>query len=229
GRRGEGGAAPMDGYGRGGAWLRGAARRQDDGDHGHDESDETTTGEHDNLPDASPSLQALRLPPLEQAACHCGKLPVIDAREILDGPGNSYLISTACPGGRPRSRGRARTRAKNPLDAACDLGLGPNTHDAIDLPAAVEHQQGRDAGDVTARGRRTVRVDVELADPQPARHLDRDLLDHQYLHLAGPAPGRPRVEQHRRRRALDVGGERGVGHGPRAPVDDQGAPTAAAD
>src|SRR5262249_42714865 len=88
-----------------------------------------------------------------------------------------------------RSAGRAHEAARDRARRTRSIqrtisALVRNAHDAIDLAAAVEHQEGRDAGDVEARGRRPALVDAELADPQPARHFDRDLLDHQRLHLA---------------------------------------------
>ena len=75
--------------------------------------------------------------------------------------------------------------------------------------------------DAEARRRRGILVHVELREAHAPRHLRRQLVEHRRDHPARPAPRRPQVEQHRQRRALDLGRERRVGDGHRLAAEGQ--------
>ena len=82
---------------------------------------------------------------------------------------------------------------------------------AVDLAPVFQDEKCRYALDTKpGRGSRTS-IDVELADEGPPGHLRRDLLNDRCDHAARSAPGRPEVEQDRKRRGLDDLGKIRIG------------------
>src|SRR3989442_12743917 len=70
------------------------------------------------------------------------------------------------------------------------------------LPIA-EQDQRWDAEHAEPRGDNGIRVDIELHDGYPLAVFRRQILDYRPEHLAGRAPRRPEVHQHRLRSAED--------------------------
>src|SRR5207245_1007113 len=85
------------------------------------------------------------------------------AAAALDVPGPlADHRDLAVAGAEPTSLHRNQPSGDDAVQPSRDLRLGLGTHDAIDLPAALEHQQGGDAADVEPCGRHRILVHIEL-------------------------------------------------------------------
>ena len=83
------------------------------------------------------------------------------------------------------------------LDEGLDLALGQSTHEAVDHPAAGDREDGGDRLHAELLGDLGVLVDVDLGEAQLALGLAHHLLEQGAKLLAGPAPGRPQIDDHR--------------------------------
>ena len=94
--------------------------------------------------------------------------------------------------------------ARQAIDEGLDLAFALGTDEAVDRLALDEGVDRRDRLDAQLRGQFLVLVDVDLDQAhRAARGLDR-LLERRGQLLARAAPGRPEVDDHRRRhRGLD--------------------------
>ena len=90
------------------------------------------------------------------------------------------------------------------------------TDEAVDLVAAAQQQQQRDALRAEARGDLGSSVDVEFDDLEAPGVIVRGLVDKRREHATRSAPGRPEVDQHGQR-GVDRAVERGC-----VRVDDPG-------
>src|SRR5262245_5296994 len=86
-----------------------------------------------------------------------------------------------------------------------DCRFGLYADDAVQLSASFKQQQGRNALDTETCRRGRIFVYIEFSHAHAARHFRGQFLDHRRHHPARSAPRRPHVEQHRQRRALDLG------------------------
>ena len=77
--------------------------------------------------------------------------------------------------------------------------------------AVLEQDQRRDAADAIFHRRLRILVDVDLGDRDLALHVAGQLLEERRDHLAGTAPLRPEVDEHRPGGAQHIGLERGIG------------------
>ena len=112
------------------------------------------------------------------------------------------------------------------LDELADLAFRHGAHEAVDRLAVLEGDDRRNRLDAELAGDRRMLVDVHLDQLDPAAGRGDDLFQRRLQLLAGAAPRRPEIDQHRllARFLDDVGGEargRGV-------LDDGGGAAAAA-
>src|SRR5690606_25516321 len=77
------------------------------------------------------------------------------------------------------------------------LALGDGAEEGIDGPAAGESEDRRDRLDAKLAGDRGVLVDVDLDEPDLASLLVNHLLEIGGQLPAGPAPGRPEIDEYR--------------------------------
>ena len=85
------------------------------------------------------------------------------------------------------------------LDEGLDLALGQRAHEAVDRLALLEGDDGGDRLDAELAGDLRMLVDVHLDQLDLALGALDHLLDHRGQLLAGAAPGRPEIDQHRLR------------------------------
>jgi len=105
--------------------------------------------------------------------------------------------------------------ANHPLQPPKNFRLGHGAHNAIDLHAGLQHEQGGYAAHVIARGGERVFITLSLAtSKRPAISSASSSMTGATI-LQGPHPRRPHVEQHRQGRALNLRGEGGIRHGQR--------------
>ena len=115
----------------------------------------------------------------------------------------------AATGKRVRDLRRAAALAADLLDELGDLAFGDSAHEAVDRLAVLEGDDRRNGLDAELAGDRGMIVDVHLDQLDlAAGGVDR-LFELRRQLLAGPAPRRPEVDQHRlaARFLDDVGGE----------------------
>ena len=92
---------------------------------------------------------------------------------------------------------RRPERAREALDEGLDLALRQGAREAVDRLAVAERVDHRDRLDAQLLGELGALVDVDLDQPDlAAGGLDHALEDRPEL-LAGPAPGRPEIDDHR--------------------------------
>ncbi len=106
-----------------------------------------------------------------------------------------------------------RGRAGEAIDESLDLAVGQGAHEAVHRLAVDEGVDGGDRLHLQLGGDARVLVDVDLDQPDRALGGGDRLLQRRAELLAGSAPRRPEVDDHRRgaRRLDDVGHEAGVG------------------
>ena len=98
-----------------------------------------------------------------------------------------------------RRAGRAAGRLHQMVDELLDLALRHRPHEAVDRPAAEEGVDRRDRLDAKLLGQHLVLVDVDLDQLHLALGFLHHLLDGGLQGLAGAAPGRPEIDDDRRR------------------------------
>src|SRR5690606_19527383 len=138
---------------------------------------------------------------LEESRCEAGWMGAADGRP---GPRKHAGVLKLAPcrrGGKRGCRGRGGAGRRPWLECLVDhlaeLGLadGPDLG-GLDLPV-LEQQQHRDRPHVVLHGRVAVLVDVDLHHLGLAGVLGRQLVQGRGDHLAGTAPLRPEIDQHR--------------------------------
>ena len=87
--------------------------------------------------------------------------------------------------------------ADQPRDEGVDARLWQRAHEAVDRTAVLEGEYGWDRLDAHLPGNLRVVVDIELDQPDRALRRAHGLLQDRRELAAGPAPGRPEIDQHR--------------------------------
>ena len=94
---------------------------------------------------------------------------------------------------------RTARRLDQAVDELLDLALGHRAHEAVDRPAAEEGIDRRDRLNAQLLGQHLVLVDVDLDELDRAIGGLDHFLDGRLELLAGPAPRRPEIDDHRHR------------------------------
>src|SRR5437762_12926685 len=86
------------------------------------------------------------------------------------------------------------------VDDFLEVVLLGEAHDRFDHLAALEDENRRDPADLELERDVRILIDVKLADGHFARVFARERVDGRTEPLAGTAPFRPEIDQHRRTR-----------------------------
>jgi hypothetical protein len=142
-----------------------------------------------------------------------GRVLAQHRREYLGGIGGGTRLQHFLGLGQRLVQPVIATHAGQLLDESGDLGGRLRAHEGIDRLAAGEGEDRRDRLDPQLGGDLLILVDIDLDQPDRATAGLNRLLQQRGKLLAGTAPGRPEVDDHRRlARGLDhVGHETGVG------------------
>ena len=88
-------------------------------------------------------------------------------------------------------------RGERALDLALELVLGGEADDAVELAAAVEHDQGRDARDPVVDHGLFILVSIHFEEEHRVAIFMAELFDYGADHAAGAAPGSPEIYYYR--------------------------------
>ena len=113
----------------------------------------------------------------------------------LEGPAQRGLVA------RGDQRVRLARRGRQALDERGHLRLGHRADELVHHLAVADGEDGGDGLHGEGLGDPRVLVDVDLGQLDRAPGVGDGLLEHGPERLAGPAPGRPQVDDHRHRRA----------------------------